>query len=1172
MAISNRDRVGKALELLSAGLKPYVERTMAATYGPRWRYEAVTALRDYHISDDGQDLRLEDVQALLQIMLKHWNAAFRNTLGHAERSYVSLLLGVRNEWAHMQPMLTDEAYRALDQMQMLLEAISANEQAEQIAVQKKELMRTSYDGQVRTLRRKSGPLVEGQIPRGLLPWREIITPHHDVAAGNYQVAEFAADLWRVFHDREGAPREYSDPQAFFERTYLTNGLKQLLLGALRRLSGNSGDPIVELQTNFGGGKTHSLLALYHLFSDVTTTSLVGMEPLLREVGIQQAPSTKRAVLVGHALSPAQVRLKPDGCEVHTLWGELAWQLLGRQGYEMVLDDDLAGTSPGSETLRQLFVAAGPTLVLIDEWVVFVRQLYKPKDMSETYLPAGSFEANMSFVQNLTEAAKAAPQTLVVASIPGSDSELGGEGRQEAATRARQIFGNIPGSDSELGGEGGQEAAIRLRQIFGRVESPWRPADPEEGFEIVRRRLFEDVPQRFSASRDAVARAFGEYYREQRSEFPTACSQLDYERRIIECYPIHPELFDRLFSDWSSIPKFQRTRGVLRLMAAVIHELWIQQDKSLLIMPASIPVDTTAIQSMFVQYLEDNWVPIIDKDVDGPRSLSRELDNNNANFGRYSAARRVARTVFFSATPTIRGANKGIQDTFIKLGCAQPSESVAVFGDALRRLAEQATYLYQNDRRYWYDTQASVTRIAQDKAAQYDDETVYAQIKRSLMVEQRNKGDFASVHICPDSSADVLDENSGVRLVLLKPRYPHARKDANSEAMTEAMQLLNQRGSAPRLYRNTLIFLVADRTRVDELTEATRSFLAWDAIEQEHEALNLDAFQWSQTKKRRQSAEERVVALIPETYCWILVPEQPDVHKKDTLSENKLTPQQGKALLATNVSSWLRTEEYLITQLAGLRLKQELDRVLWQQNDHVSVKDLVEYFARYVYLPRLKNKDVLLKAIQDGVASDSWREDTFAYAAGWDEQGQRYRDLRVHCHIDVIVDGQSLLVKSEIAERQLEQEEAERRRKEAERLARLAQANGADPATSVGGHILREGGIPYGSGPTQYGQGSYGGGASYNGGTPVPPVAPPPQPRQISRYYGSVQLNERLMGTEASRIMDEIVQHLTSLNGAHVTVTLDIQATAPDGIPEKTIGTIKENGNTLHFTTSEFSEE
>ncbi|GAC1377123.1 MAG: Swt1 family HEPN domain-containing protein [Ktedonobacteraceae bacterium] len=1123
MSLSNRDRVGRALDLLNEGLKPFVVRELEAAYGPRWRYEVVGALRDHHFTDDGQDLRL-DIQALLLIMWDQWNQVFKKTLGHAERNYVSELREARNKWAHQEPFSTQLAYRVLDSIQLLLVATSATTQADEVERQKMDLLRISFDEQARNItRRNTGPLLEGSTPKGLLPWREVITPHPDVASGNYPVAEFAADLSQVY--RGLATSEYADPYAFFQRTFLTNGLHQLLVGALRRLTGNGGDPIVELQTNFGGGKTHSLLSLYHLFSSASAPDLFGVEPLLHEVGVEQSPEARRAVLVGHAISPAQVDKKADGCEVHTMWGEMAWQLLGKEGYAMVAEDDRAGVSPGSEVLRRLFVAASPALILIDEWVVLVRQLYSK---GEKDLVAGSFEANLSFAQNLTEAAKAAPRTLVVATIPASESEAGGEG--------------------------GLEALSRLKSIFGRVESPWRPADPEEGFEIVRRRLFESIPAQLYPARDATAHSFSEYYRSQRQEFPDESAEANYERRIKSCYPIHPELFDRLFNDWSSIAKFQRTRGVLRLMASVVHELWVKQDRGLLIMPASIPLDAPAVQSMFTQYLEDNWVPIIEKDIDGGQSLPQRLDSSNPNFGRFAATRRVARAIFFSSAPTLQSTNKGVQDTSIKLSCAQPGESVATFGDALRRLTDQATYLYQNDRRYWYDTQPSVTRLAQDRATQYDDETVYQLIKSYLRAEQRQKADFASVHPCPDSGADVLDENNGIRLVILKPHYPHTRRNQESSAMQEATKILNQRGSSPRTYRNTLIFLAADHIRIEELKQATRLFMAWDSIEKEHESLNLDAFKWNQARTQRKHAEERILALIPETYAWLLVPEQSDPRRPDYITEYKLANGEGVGLLPTSASRLLRTEELLITKFAGLRLRQEMDRIpLWSGN-HASVKKLIHDFACYIYLPRLKHNDVLLAAISDGLQAASWRDDTFAYASGWQEERQRYSNLQAGRSVNITVDDQSLLVKPDSADDQLTQEAAAleaRAAQLASNMTAAAASNGQAPyqETPLHKNIVREGNPSI---------------------TQIPLTVA--AEKRLHRFYGSVQINERMMASEAGKIMEEVVKHLTSLSGARVRVTLEISAELPDGAPDHTVRTVKENSNTLRFQTSEFHEE
>src|SRR5712691_4439342 len=750
MAQSNHERVGKALEILNTGLKPFVEREMQVVYGARWLQEAAANLRDYHLSSARSGELSGDTQVLLMVMWDQWNTVFKNVLGHAERSLVSELREARNKWAHQEAFSTDDAYRTLDSVQRLLSAVSAASQAGEVERQKQELLRLRFDEQARNETRKvSVAPIEGKPSMGLRPWREIVTPHPDVASGRYLFAEFAADLGQV-HRGVGSD-EYRVPRDFFQRTFLTHGLRTLLVNALQRLGGSGGDPVVDLQTNFGGGKTHSLLALYHLFSGAPVSDLVGIEPVLQGAGLSQPPQAQRAVLVGYDLSPGQPRTKPDGCVVTTMWGGLAWPLLGKDGFAMVAEADLQGVSPGSEVLRELFTTAAPCLILIDEWVVYARQSYNVSG-----LPGGSFDANLSFAQALTEAAKAAPQTLVVATIPASDTETGGEG--------------------------GREAAVRLKNIFGRIESSWRPADAEEGFEIVRRRLFQYITESsLFVARDTVAKAFMDLYRSQPQEFPSHCREAEYERRIKAAYPMHPELFDRLYNDWSSIEKFQRTRGVLRLMAAVIHALWERQDASPLILPANVPIDESSVQAELTRYLEDNWMPVIEKDIDGPHSLPLRIDGENANLGRYSASRRVARTIYLGSAPNPRTANRGLAETQIKLGCVQPGENVAIFGDSLRRLSDQSTHLSLDGQRYWYDTRPTVTRLAQDRAAQLDEEGVLEEIEKRLKVEQGNRGDFARVHVCPASGADIAEDDTSARLVILKAQFTHALRDQQSKA-------------------------------------------------------------------------------------------------------------------------------------------------------------------------------------------------------------------------------------------------------------------------------------------------------------------------------------------------------------------------------------------------------
>ena len=415
MATTNHERVGKALELLKAGLGPFVDREIETAVKAQ-RIDAATLRRFVDNPLIGDKPATDwDVAALLKLMWETWNDVFRAVLGRAERNFVSELRDHRNNWAHQRPFSGDDAYRALDTTNRLLTAVSAP-QAADVEKLKMELLRVRYDEQARGERRKQASLAIESAAVTLKPWREVVTPHQDVASGRYQQAEFAADLQQA--SKGDGPAEYRDPVEFFRRTYLTESLKGMLAGAVQRLTGAGGDPVVRLQTNFGGGKTHSMLALYHLCSEnVAPSKLSGVDALMRDAGVSKLPKVNRVVLVGNRISPGNPVTKPDGTVVRTLWGELAYQLGGVAAYARVARDDEHATSPG-DILRELLVEYGPCLILIDEWVAYARQLHDQSD-----LPAGSFETQFTFAQALTEAAKLAGNCLLVVSLPASDTSI-----------------------------------------------------------------------------------------------------------------------------------------------------------------------------------------------------------------------------------------------------------------------------------------------------------------------------------------------------------------------------------------------------------------------------------------------------------------------------------------------------------------------------------------------------------------------------------------------------------------------------------------------------------------------------------------------------------------------------------------------------------------------------
>lgn len=1109
MAISNHERVGRALNLLRDGLYPYIEREMKAIHGDRWLIPASASLPDSYVRHKPvQEVLQEDVSALLIVMWEQWNSIFKQTLGQSERTLVSELRNTRNDWAHNSSFTTDDAYRALDSIARLLTAISAPQAAE-VEKQKQELLRIRFEEQARNLNRRTAVApTEGQPQAGLKPWREIATPHPDVASGRFQQAEFAADLWQVYLD-EGSD-EYRDPTEFYRRTYLTDGLQQLLSNALRRLSGQGGDPVIELQTNFGGGKTHAMLALYHLCNALQITDLPGMEPIFQATGITNPPqNVSVAVLVGNKLQPSGIKpYKPEHFSqnrpvINTLWGELAWQLGGAEGYELVRRADETSTNPG-DTLTQLFNRFSPCLILIDEWVSYARQLHEQSDLA-----GGSFDTQFTFAQTLSESAKNAKNTLLVVSIPSSDIEIGGDR--------------------------GKEALDRLKNAIGRVESPWRPASAEESFEIVRRRLFQPTtdPTLF-VQRDAVIKAFMELYRNQSQEFPSECKESDYERRLKAAYPIHPELFDRLYSDWSTLDKFQRTRGVLRLMAKVIHCLWERDDKGLMIMPAHIPMDDQQVQSELTRYLEDNWLPVIDKDVDGTNSLPLTLDRSNPNLGRYSACRRVARTIYMGSAPTLRAANRGLDDRRIKLGCVQPGESPAIFGDALRKLTDQATYLYVDDsKRYWISTQPNVNRTALERAEQIlgDRHPVWEEIINRLKAN-KDRGEFSAVHIAPDSTADIPDGCAqGVRLVVLHPQHCHSKGNHESLARKWAEDALNHRGSSPRYYKNTLLFLAPDNTKIDNLERHVAQYLAWRAIVDEKEVLNLDAFQAKQASTKLDQTSKDVETILKDTYQWLLIPEQPDPRSGVEWKEMRL---QGQDFPILQASRKAVHEGDVLTTYSATNLRLEaLDKFLWRDRNHIDLEQLWDYLTQYLYLPRLKNQSVLLEAVRAGVASIVWA-DNFAYAEGFDETAGQYLGLQVATGINPSISPQSLLVKPEVAQKQLDERKEEREER-------------TENDESTGQQLTNN--VPLVS----------------HSSTAVP------SPSIYRRFYGSVAIDATRINRDVSTIANEVIQHLTALNGATVRITLEIEAEIPEGVPDHIVRTVTENCQTLRFNTQSFEQ-
>jgi Swt1-like HEPN/Protein of unknown function (DUF499) len=1109
MAISNRDRVGSMFELLAPPLDDFIARSVAPVLKEGGSWTSLVALKDNKKGAAGKDYHELDPQVQLRMLtenipnsVKQGWYPFDDAIGRVGQGYSKELREARNDWAHNKSFSDDDAYRCLDTAERLLVSIGAPSVADEVKAIRLGLRRITADKDDRKVLKSAAVTPESA---GLRPWREVLKPHDDVATGNFQAAEFAADLYKVAAT-EDAGKDYAEPVQFFARTYLTEGLHDLIGRAVRRLVGDkNASPVINLQTNFGGGKTHSMLALWHLASGTPLGDYPqDVQDMLSETPFGDlAGNVRRVALVGNHISPSG-SIKRDGTRVNTIWGELAWQLGGKEAFAMVATADADRTPPG-QALHELLSAYAPALILIDEWVAYARSLVGRGDLA-----GGTFEDQFTFAQSLTEAVKGTPGVLLAIAIPASES----------GDEAQPVAGNA----EEVGGAHGLEALRRLQNVVRRVADQWRPASPNEAYHIVRQRLFVAPDADALAAINATARGFVEMYHRYADEFPREARDGSYEDRIKETYPIHPELFDRLYEDWSSLERFQRTRGVLRLMNTVIHALWVGEDQSPLIMPASIPIGTASVNAELTQYLQDSWKAVIDADVDGPNSEPAKIDAGKPLFGQRSLTQRLARTVFFGAAPTIGSAHKGLEAQRVFLGTATPGDVPGNFHSALAALADRATYFYSAGGRYWYDLQANISRRAKDQADRLPVQEVYMEIAHRLEGQAKTRGSFAGLHVCPDDAADIPDTDEA-RLVILHPRATHKRGVVDSEAMTFAKGATAHRGAANRTYRNMLVYLAGDGDRLEELERSVREYLGWSGILAKEDDLDLTTSQRNQASERKAKASETSDARLLVAYQWALVPTGQPIELHATKVEGQSTS------LAERVSRRLGNDGALAVQHAAPAIRHQLDTTaakLWADGQ-VTVGALWRMYAEYPYMPRLRDRAVL----DAGLTGPQllWEEEGFALADGYDETTKKYRALVLPTdRVTVGVTDTTLIVRPECAKGQ--------------RSSKLPADEAPEGAGAAAGPSL---------------------GSEHEAG--------PQRSRSPGRthFFGSKRLQADRYASDFKKLADEILGPLGATPGVTLDVTIEIEATTPIGFDDAKVRTVSENATTLNFEQSGFEE-
>ncbi len=735
---------------------------------------------------------------------------------------------------------------------------------------------------------------------------------------------------------------------------------------------------------------------------------------------------------------------------------------------------------------ELFKLAGPTVILLDELTMYARQLDDER-----------FEAFLSFVQSLTEAAKMSPGVLIV--------------------------GSLPESDAEAGGERGRAALRRLEQVFGRVQSPWLPASGDETYEIIRRRLFQPLDADGEKARDETVKAFHDLYKKNPAEFPPETKDARYLELLRLSYPIHPELFERLSKAWASLERFQRTRGVLRFMANVIGVLWHAQTRDPLITPGRVPIAHERIRASALYPLDPAFSAVVDSEVDGDGSLPSRMEANpSRRISQLRAATRSARAVFLCTAPLVGQPNAGLTGQGLRLATAEPGDQIAIFGEALRELTERATYLYEEAGRYWFSTQPTLNRLADDRAKAFPEHEVDAEIVKVLGEDAKIKGGFYRVFAAPDDPTSI-EEAEAVSLVILSPSMPHSGKGALKSPATDGASdaLIRCRASQRRL-RNTLLFLAPDEAQLSNAREVMRKALAWKSIVDDGRLQQqLTQGQATDARDKAKSNRESAQKAVRGAWSHILYPVKSDAAGKPFELEHSLISARDRAQIPSVVYDKAKADGIVLEKLGTERLWLALKPIWPNDRPHLPVSEVADWFAAYVYLPRLRDRVVLESAIRDAVAK---LDAQFGYADAFDEATGTYRKLVWAQMPPELLASTAVLVREAEAKQQLSRQPA------------------AGPAPGVGP-------ITPGLGPQQPG---------------AEPTAEPQAPSKPRRFYGSVEIDMVRPVKSFDAILNAVVMELQRTQGAKVRLTLEIEAEATSGFEDSEVSVVRDNAKQLKF--------
>lgn len=740
------------------------------------------------------------------------------------------------------------------------------------------------------------------------PWWQVAVPHKDIREGRLEEAVFAANLGDVVQNK--GPLDYRDPETFFKKTHFTAGLNNLIGSVLSKLSGKRrGNTVIQIQTPFGGGKTHALLALYHILRQGDKISHLGIvKKILKDNELESIPDTKVVVFVGEYADPLKGK---------TLWGEIAHQL---GCYKLVEDHDKKRVAPGKGIISDLLSKDQPVLILMDEVLQYLVRAMGVKVQEGTL--KGQVQA---FLKALTEAVTITDNCALIATLPSSITE----GFEEPEKAERTL--------------------AELQKIFGRVEKIYTPVEGEEIYEIIRKRLFEDLSD--VESHRLVAEKYFDIYQKLGEDIPYECREISYKERIVKAFPFHPETIDILFERWATIPTFQRTRGALRLLAQVVADLFKREHSAPLIQPAHINLANPTIRREFVKHIGNEFEGVIASDVDGSNAKAPKIDREmGTEYAKFKVATGLSSSIFYYSFSG--SERRGVSAQRLRVAFLREGIPSAIVADALRRLEDELWFLHFDKDFYYFSNVVGLNRVVIDREEAVKDEDIEEEIRKR--VKEIAGTDF-EVFVWPKSNSDIPD-NKKLKLLIMSHHFTAG--DPSTQKFVE--DIINKHSTGFRTYKNTLMFLITDPNEYKGFKRSVRRLLALDAIKTDKKTLErLTEEDRDRVRQKFKDADSSVSVRILTLYRHMAKASKDGTRTLDL----GIPTVGGKLSLSNRTKCYLKDQEILLDKISPKVL---FERTFSKDDERKSVAELWEAFLKFPELPMLEGQYVVINAVVQGV--------------------------------------------------------------------------------------------------------------------------------------------------------------------------------------------------------------